>query len=453
MRRSIRGELAIYLSIAIVCIIGLLSFLSYQSTADELGELYDANLQHLAETMVGSEQMANLATRDDSAKNNMPLKVRGEQDYLIQLQQQGKVIYQSHQRAFDVNTARAGLSTQWVSHKRWQLFVAKRGSMTCVVAQDFKLRQRTIREVAVRLILPQLLIVPLLILGSLWLIRQTFKPLLRISSELDARHADVLEPLAVASQPEELKPIILALNRWMQKVSNSIALQKRFTSDAAHELRTPVTAMKLQISAMAQADKASLEHWLALAHGGVARMERLVHQLLTLARVDPDARQQEMLPFHLNPLVIKVLNDLSPLSRKKQLDIGYIHADEVTMIGLPDEIEILLNNLIVNAIHYSPVQGVINLSLTALADGMRLEIEDSGPGIAPSDMEKVFDRFYRAAEASVDGSGLGLAIVKEIAIKHQASIRLSNKPFGAGLIAVFEQTLRSSTKDIKSLHY
>lgn len=444
MMRSIRAELAIYLSIAIVCIIGLLSFLSYQSTADELGELYDANLQHLAETMIGNDQIANLTTRYDTAKNNIPSKVRGEQDYLIQLQQQGKVIYQSHQRAFDVNTSRDGLSTQSVNQKRWQVFVAKRGAITCVVAQDFKLRQRTIREVAIHLILPQLLIVPFLILGTLLVIRKTFKPLLQLSSEIDARRADQLEPLAIAQPPDELKPIIQALNRWMQRVSDAIAMQKRFTSDAAHELRTPVTALKLQISAMQHDDQAALAHSLQQAQGGVARMERLVHQLLTLAKVDPDARQQEMQSFALNPLLIKVLNDLSPLYRKKQLDIGFTRADEVAMTGLPGEIEVLLNNIIVNAIHYTPAHGVINLSLTALTDGLRLEVEDSGPGIAPDALEKVFDRFYRAEQSEVTGSGLGLAIVKEIALKHQASVRLENKPSQSGLIVIFEYRVHSS---------
>lgn len=444
MMRSIRAELAIYLSIAIVCIIGLLSFLSYQSTADELGELYDANLQHLAETMIGSDQIANLTTRYDTAKNNIPSKVRGEQDYLIQLQQQGKVIYQSHQRVFDVNTSRDGLSTQSVNQKRWQVFVAKRGAITCVVAQDFKLRQRTIREVAIHLILPQLLIVPFLILGTLLVIRKTFKPLLQLSSEIDARRADQLEPLAIAQPPDELKPIIQALNRWMQRVSDAIAMQKRFTSDAAHELRTPVTALKLQISAMQHDDKNTLEHCLQQAQGGIARMERLVHQLLTLAKVDPDARQQEMQSFALNPLLIKVLNDLSPLYRKKQLDIGFTRADEVAMTGLLGEIEVLLNNIIVNAIHYTPAHGVINLSLTALTDGLRLEVEDSGPGIAPDALEKVFDRFYRAEQSEVTGSGLGLAIVKEIALKHQASVRLENKPSQSGLIVIFEYRVHSS---------
>lgn len=114
------------------------------------------------------------------------------------------------------------------------------------------------------------------------------------------------------------------------------------------------------------------------------------------------------------------------------------------MTGLPGEIEVLLNNIIVNAIHYTPAHGVINLSLTALTDGLRLEVEDSGPGIAPDALEKVFDRFYRAEQSEVTGSGLGLAIVKEIALKHQASVRLENKPSQSGLIVIFEYREHSS---------
>ncbi|WP_232411058.1 ATP-binding protein [Methylophilus sp. 5] len=443
MIKSIRAELAIYLSIAMVCIIGLLSFLSYQSTADELGELYDANLQHLAETLLNNNQIDTLIGRhaDAGVSPNRPAKshIGGEQDYLIQILNQGQLVYQSHQRDFEVNTASLGLSTQWVGKKRWQVFIAKQGSITCIVAQDLKLRQRTIREVAIHLIIPQLLIVPLLIMGMLLVIGKTFKPLLSLSAALDARPADALAPLAVEQQPAELKPIIQALNRWMHKVSHTIAMQKRFTSDAAHELRTPVTALKLQISAMQHGDKSALDHCLQQAQSGIARMERLVHQLLTLAKVDPEARRQEMQSFALTPLVVKVLNDLKPLYTKKQLDIGFTRADEVTMTGLPDEIEVLLNNIIVNAIHYTPAQGVINLSLTAFEGGLRFEVEDSGPGIAPEALEKVFDRFYRAELSEGTGSGLGLAIVKEIALKHQATVHLMNKPANTGLVVIFEQ--------------
>jgi two-component system, OmpR family, sensor kinase len=433
MTQSIRAELAIYLTIAIVGVIGLLSFLSYRSAAEELGELYDANLQQLA-TVIAANDGQLLLSASNPAAPPANSKIQGEEDYLIKVFNGDSVVYSSHQQVFDASAAPAGLSTLWVNHKRWQVYVVKRAALTVIVAQDDKLRQRTIRETAIHLIIPQLLIVPFLVVIALLLIRKTFRPLLAISSAITARSPESLQPLALEKMPSELRPIVQALNQWMHKVAQTVAMQKRFTSDAAHELRTPVTALKLQISAMADAGKHEFDQWVSLANAGVARMERLVQQLLTLARVDPDALPQAQQVIALNPLVIKVLNELKAIYLKKQLDIGFTHSDQVHIHGVAEEIEIMLNNVIINAIHYTPPQATINLKLVQQADAVLFEVEDSGPGIEVAALDKVFDRFYRGQDAASPGSGLGLAIVREIAHKHHAEVRLTNRPAGAGLI-------------------
>lgn len=445
MMQSIRAELAIYLTIAIVGVIGLLSFLSYRSAAEELGELYDANLQQVATVIADNVHQPSPAA---TTRFTPPLssKIQGEEDYLIRILNQDTLVYSSHQQAFDTTSAPVGLSTQWLNHKRWQVYVVKRAAFTVIVAQDDKLRRRTVRETAIRLIIPQLLIVPFLVVIALLIIRKTFSPLLAISTAIDARSPENLQPLAIEKMPTELKPIVQPLNQWMHKVAHTVAMQKRFTSDAAHELRTPVTALKLQISAMANAGKHEFDQWASLANAGVSRMERLVQQLLTLARVDPDASHSEQQAIHLNTLVIKVLNDLKAIYLKKQLDIGFTHADDVHINGVAEDIEILLNNVIINAIHYTPAQGVINLKLVQQLDAVLFMVEDSGSGIAVAEMDKVFDRFYRAQQSATSGSGLGLAIVKEIAHKHHAHVDLSNKADSTGLIVA----VRFSSTDVKT---
>jgi two-component system, OmpR family, sensor kinase len=433
MTRSIRVELAFYLTITIICVIGLLSFLSYHSASEELGELYDANLQHMAEVIAEnySQQAASVTSQSSPPVNS---KIQGEEDYLIKVMHDNRTLYLSHQRVFDLQSAKIGLSTQSVNHQRWRLYLVQSGALTVIAAQDYRLRQRTIRQTAINLILPQLLIVPFLVIISLLVIRKTFGPLLAISAAIETRNPEDLQPLAFEKMPKEVIPIVQALNLWMLKVANMVALQKRFTSDAAHELRTPVTALKLQISSMVNAGKAEFNQLVSLANAGVYRMERLVQQLLTLARVDPEAISPIQQPIHLNPLLIKVLNEVKAIYVKKQLDVGFTHIDEASIVGSAEEIEILLNNLIINAIHYTPAKGVINLKLMQLPDAVLFEVEDSGPGILPADMDKVFDRFYRSEHAKVSGSGLGLAIVKEIAQKHFAEVSLNNKPDGSGLL-------------------
>ncbi|MFD0914243.1 ATP-binding protein [Methylophilus luteus] len=446
MTQSIRAELAITLTIAIVGVIGLLSFLSYRSAAEELGELYDANLQQLA-TVIAANDGQWLLSAGTPAAAPANSKIQGEEDYLIKIFHGDNAVYSSHQQVFDASAVPAGLSTQWLNHKRWQVYVVKRAALTVIVAQDDKLRRRTIRETAIHLIIPQLLIVPLLVVIALLLIRKTFRPLLAISSAIAARSPESLQPLALEKVPSELRPIVQALNQWMHKVAQTVAMQKRFTCDAAHELRTPVTALKLQISAMAQAGKQEFNQWVSLANAGVARMERLVQQLLTLARVDPDALPQAQQTLHLNPLVIKVLNELKAIYLKKQLDIGFTHSDQVHIPGVAEEIEILLNNVIINAIHYTPPQGTINLKLVQQDHAVLFEVEDSGPGIAEAALDKVFDRFYRGPDSASPGSGLGLAIVREIAHKHHAEVRLTNRPAGAGLIVSVRFMLAGAKTD------
>ncbi len=444
--RSIKFELTIYLSLGIVFIIGLLSFLSYHSAEDELGELYDANMEHLASAMI--ENFAgNAAPEQNFISGLRKSKLHGEQDYLIQIKQNNQIIYQSHRGVFAAKTDKSGLFTQWLDHKRWRIFILSQEGLTCVVAQDYKLRQRTIRDVAIKLIIPQLLVVPFLIILTLLIIQKTFKPLTVMSEEMAKRNVDELNLFHENNQPKELIPIIRSLNVWMKNANAFITLRKRFISDAAHELRTPVTALRLQLSSLSHANQKELQDRLPRVFDSLTRMERLVEQLLTLSKVEPDGRPGSVSKVDLNALIVRVLNDLRSIYIAKRLDVGMTYSEDIHIFGVADEIEILFNNLLVNAINYSPEDGLINIQIRSQHHAIEIEIEDSGPGIHPEDIHKVFERFYRAHSDKASGSGLGLSIAQEIAQKHHAEIILINKqPKSTGLIVkvIFNTDLEST---------
>ncbi len=433
MKKSLRVELICYLSVAILLIISLLSYISYQSVADELGELYDANLEKMAISMADQHRAEYLgkSVTQTAAK----IKVDGEEDYLLTIiNHQHELLYSSHQASFKPDLTQLGMSTQRINNKKWRVYILEKASTTFIAAQDLKLRSKTVKEVAINQIIPQLLIVPFLIMISFLIVRKTFKPMITLSENLQSRTSDYLKPFDLNNTHVEVKPIIKALNQWMTKVAALINLQKRFTADAAHELRTPITAIKLQLEAMSNSnDINEIKEILILSDASIKRTERLVNQLLTLAKVEPDALLTPTTKFNLKDCIINVVNELTSLYSAKNIDLGFEQADEAMILGVQDEIEILIKNLILNAIQHTPNDGLINISTIRKNDSITIKIEDNGLGIVADEMERVFDRFYRSENHAVIGSGLGLAIVKEIANKHDAKVLMENNTTRTGL--------------------
>ncbi|MEK9825690.1 MAG: ATP-binding protein, partial [Methylotenera sp.] len=202
---------------------------------------------------------------------------------------------------------------------------------------------------------------------------------------------------------------------------------KRFTSDAAHELRTPITALKLQLTVLEQSkSKSERESAIQNLKSGINRSEQLVSQLLTLARIVPDNQSRQIQSVNLLALVKESFEELLPLAQEKSIDLGLSKSKECEVNGVQQEIKVLINNIVDNAIRYTPNHGKIDVSVFNQAGDIVLVVSDSGPGIPNDDFERVFERFYRGENQSISGTGLGLAIVKEIATQHGARVELSN---------------------------
>ena len=300
-------------------------------------------------------------------------------------------------------------------------------------------RQRSIlsSRIISGVLLPQFAIIPLAV-ALVWLgLTRGLAPLTRLQERIRARRPDDLSPIDIASAPEELRPIVAAFNDMMSRLADNIAAQQRFIAAAAHQLKTPLTGLKMQTElALQESDDAMLRGYLERIARGVERASHLTHQLLQLARAEAshETAAQKMAWLDLNELAREVTMECAPRALMRNIDIGFEPAAQpLKIFGVAVLLREMLHNLIDNAIKYTPSSGAVTVRLRAGDVGI-LEVEDSGIGIPLEERERIFDRFYRVLGAPAEGSGLGLAIVREIARLHDIEIAVLDGSQGRGTL-------------------
>jgi len=288
---------------------------------------------------------------------------------------------------------------------------------------------------AARAMLPMALIAPLLMLILWWVIRRSLAPLERTRQQIAVRAVNDLSPLPDNGLPDEVRPLVQEINLLFGRLDIAFDAQKAFVSNAAHELRSPLTALKLQAQALVRTgDEASRALAAARLNQGIERAIRLMNQLLALARQEADGTTgMATQRLNLQDLVQQAVADLLPLAQERPVDLGVLVSSPVWVRGDADALLILLRNLLENAIKYTPPNGQIDVSVHTRNDSACLTVEDSGPGIAPADRAHVFDRFFRTTQANASGSGLGLAIAQAIAERHHARLALDQSTRLGGL--------------------
>ena len=279
------------------------------------------------------------------------------------------------------------------------------------VAQETAVRDETARDSAIRTLMPFLILVPILLVAVAHVLRKMFAPIKRLAHEVDQRDERQLHAIAPEAVPEEVRPFVVAINRLLARVQQSMDAQHRFVADAAHELRTPLTALSLQAERLAQApmsDEAQTR--LTTLRHGIERNRSLLEQLLTLARA------QETVDAPTGAVSVQrvfrsVLEDLMPLADAKQLDVGVTTEADAQVRANELDLFVVVRNLVDNAIRYTPEGGSIDLSVTSGAGMVSITVQDTGPGIPVNERARVFDPFYRVLGNGATGSGLGLSIV------------------------------------------
>ncbi|HTU63647.1 MAG TPA: ATP-binding protein, partial [Polyangiales bacterium] len=319
-----------------------------------------------------------------------------------------------------------GFSTQTIQGEEWRVFVRRDGVRTVASAQPLRIRDGAELDIAEQLIVPLALLVPAIILTVLFLVKRGLRPLTRFAHELDSRRPDALASLPLTALPAELLPMATAMNDLLARLSRALAAQEVFIADAAHELLTPLTALQVQVQMLERAR--SEERRTQATEDVRSSLERcvaLARQLLTLARYSGDAqpaRDFEQVP--LLGVVRAAVAEVLPKAHARSIDLGVTSNTDCVIRGDDKALLTLLANLLDNAIKYSPQGSRVDVAIDVREKAPVVTVSDGGPGIAPMDQARVFDRFYRSRNVETQGSGLGLAIALEIAVRHGARIAL-----------------------------
>jgi len=338
-----------------------------------------------------------------------------------------------------------GYATIFHDHRPWRVFSLYAGRQLVQVAQPTALRTQLAATTAAQLVLPVLVVLPFLGLAGWWIVGRGLAPLGRLAGAVKERSPTALTPVPTYGLPTEVLPVANALNDLLARLDQSFALQRRFAADAAHELRTPLTALQLQVqlAERAQTDAERARAFERLQQG-IRRATRLVQQLLTMARLDPDAAAAAPAAVDVGALVASVVEDAQPLAAERDIALTCRDdAQHACVSGAEDALRILFSNLIDNAVRYTPAGGSVQATVARDADDVVVHVDDSGPGIPPEERQRVFDRFYRGSEAPGTGTGLGLAIVSQVADMHRGSVTLDASELG-GLRATVRLPINAS---------
>ncbi|MXN77870.1 two-component sensor histidine kinase [Burkholderia sp. 4701] len=435
---SLRRRLLFWLLPA-ACVIGVLASAgTYWAALRELDDLLNDQMRSMSkQIVVGPNGELSFSRRGDGDDDEHHFKTDDPDAVLLQVWRNGALVYSTDRDSKLPPPARAGFASVDVDGQMWRTYVTERGGTTIRVAQARMARREAIAGIAVHLLWPVFSMLPVLAIGLWFGIGAGLRPLRAIAAGLKRRNANNLEPVDVASMPNEMRPLAEAINDLLARLDRSFTLQRHFIADAAHELRTPIMGLSIQSQLLQRAaTPGEREHVLAQIHAGTTRLSHLAEQLLTLARVEPDAQAAAFAPVDLAALCRAVVADRARVADAHHVDLGATGASRVMVAGHADTLRVLLNNLVDNAIRYAGDGARVDVG--ARLDGATpvLEVSDDGPGIPDAERADVWERFYRGAgsqAATTSGSGLGLSIVKRIAEQHRATVALGTSAGGRGL--------------------
>jgi len=441
--QSLQARLGVWMTSVITGFALIAGLVSFGSSYKEANDLQDDQLLQIAllasnhflnPPIQGADTKANLNDSDSrvilqfitpsgSAKSGID---RGSAEPLLKLPE----------------SLSEGIQTLIINDETWRIMVKTLGNGgRVVVGQQTAVRNEIARDSALRTLLPFVLLIPILLLLVSALISRMFKPVKELAIDLDQRDPQDLREVADHHVPSEIHPFVIAINKLLSRVAQTMAIQRRFLADAAHELRSPLTALSLQAQRLASSDMSlQARQRLDDLQGGLERSRQLLDQLLALARVQESAKVQTS-SVSVRHIVNEVMEDLIPLAQAKNIDVGMVGEQDANLRVSEIDLKTLLKNLIDNAIHYTPVGGKIDLHISSVTGKAILQIQDTGPGIPDDERERVFDPFYRVLGNGEVGSGLGLSIVKAITDRFGAEVTLQyvndQEKFGLSVVVEF----------------
>jgi two-component system OmpR family sensor kinase len=407
MNASLRKRLFVWLSASILVAGVLAAALSFALSYEDANELQDTQLRQVAAVLSnGALSPASLTfepRNNEDAETHFVIKRLGSAP-------------PAPNPAVDLplpEALRPGLQSIEQSGVRWRAIVTQDAAgQRFAVAQRMTVRDEVARDTALLTLLPLLLLVPVLLLIVRFVLRQAFAPMTAMSAEVDQLDGSQLAALDERHVLLEALPLVQAVNRLMRRLALVLEQQRRLVSDAAHELRTPVAALIVQADNVLHVSlPPEAKARMSALRQGLARMSSLIDQLLSFARVQGAAPSMTQ-RLELSALVRSAIEDILPMAQAKGVDLGCVRIDPAVIQGDPLHAYALVRNAVDNAVRYTPSGGAVDVSLSVEGNEACLIVEDTGPGIAPADIERVFEPFVRVLGSHESGSGLGLAIAR-----------------------------------------
>ena len=427
---SLRARLTGALLLAVLAFAALQAAVTYRTARAETEALFDAQMQRIALSLSGS--LGAGALSDDAPAAETP----AAREMIIQIwRADGVMLYRSPQGRLLPPQTVIGFSDTVAGGEPYRIYALRTATQVVQVAQQTEARGRMAGQLALRAVLPVALLAPVLMLIVWWVVGRAIGPIERVRRQVAARRPDDLAPLPTAGLPAEVRPLVGEMNGLLTRLSAAWDALTHFTADAAHELRSPLAALRLQAQSLQRApDDATRAIATERLLAGIDRATRLVEQLLALARQEGAGEGAELVSLDLTALARNALADAEPEAARHAIALT-LDAPTAPVVLRVDEaaLAVLLRNLLGNALRHTPPGGQVRVGVREEASVIDLTVEDSGPGIAPDERARVLDRFYRVPGTPGHGSGLGLAIVRAIAERHGAALTLDASPTLGGL--------------------
>jgi two-component system OmpR family sensor kinase/two-component system sensor histidine kinase QseC len=421
LRRTTLLTLAILLSI-----VGIVAGLaSYSIAGREANEFLDLQLRQVAGFAAQLE--ADVAERG-------PLPPHDEEDdFIVEIRfsnQRAQVCLPAPCRFPDA--PQPGFSTVRAGGHDWRAFALILPDRTVQVGQQQEVRREMASGAALAALLPLLLVIPVVWLVVDAVLRRAFRRLALVTGGIAARDAADTTAIPFDHVPLEIRPLVVAMNGLLARLRGLMDQQRAFVADAAHQLRTPLAALTLEVGNL-RMDAGGADPRLSFVEAAVHRASALVAQLLRLARQEAGSARRAPVP--LRPVVAETIGALAPMAIARDIDLGLVSDLDATVLGDHDDFRALLEIVMENALRYTPAGGTVDVEMRATPEGPQVCVRDTGPGIPPEALPRVFERFFRVEGQEPEGSGLGLAIADLIARRHGVALSLRNREDQRGLEA------------------
>jgi two-component system OmpR family sensor kinase len=426
---SIRANLVLWMASALVLGTVVVLGATYALTRNEVGRVFDEELRQVAHAVHLREDWSQ-TRRIRIARPGFELSVRA-------YDKTGRIYFETALPSLPADLAQTydeGLASISTQEGNWRVYTHVTEEGIVQVGQALATRDVLARDLSISVLMPMLMLIPLLVVIVAWVLKRGLAPLDETSRRVSDRDAARLDPLPTQGVPEELLPLVHQINALLARLEGSLDAQRRFLADAAHELRSPVAALALQVQLAERAHSPAARDaaFGELAHG-VERARRLVQQLLDFARLEPGVQSEPFAATDLARLAREVVGRYAAQAEAQEVDLGAEAPPAAPMLGSEPQLRALIENLVDNALRYAPRDSAVTVSVRPHDEGVELAVLDAGRGIPESERERVFERFHRVAGDHTRGSGLGLAISRAIVERHHGSIALSDAQPGAAM--------------------